>query len=162
MSDPSTGAAGGRDPRARLRALVVDHERPLVAIVTSYLEREGFEVLAAHDGERAVELARDERPDVIVLDLMLPGIDGLEAYRRIRALSDAYVLMLTAKAEEADKIAGLSTGADDYLGRHGHAVCPARRGVRRPRRRRHRRRARRRRPRADLRALLPRRPLAEP
>jgi DNA-binding response OmpR family regulator len=105
---------GGPAP-ARLRALVVDDEEPLVRLVGSYLEREGFEVLRAGDGERAVELAREGRPDVIVLDLMLPGIDGLEACRRIRAFSDAYIVMLTARAEEIDKVVGLSTGADDYV-----------------------------------------------
>jgi two-component system response regulator MprA len=83
--------------------------------VTSYLEREGFDVLAAYDGTQAVELARSERPDVIVLDLMLPGVDGVEVCRQIRGFSDAYIVMLTAKAEDTDKIVGLSTGADDYL-----------------------------------------------
>ena len=97
------------------RALVVDDEAPLVDLVRSYLEREGFEVASAHDGERAVDLAREFGPDVIVLDLMLPGIDGLEACRRIRAFSDAYILMLTARTDELDKIVGLSTGADDYV-----------------------------------------------
>ena len=133
---PSSGSGDGRAPRARPRALVVDDEKPLVTIVSSYLEREGFEVLAAHDGERAVELARSERPDVIVLDLMLPGIDGLEACRQIRGFSDAYILMLTAKAEEADKIAGLSTGADDYLTKPfspGELVARVRAMLRRPR-----------------------------
>jgi DNA-binding response OmpR family regulator len=131
-----SGSGDGREPRARPRALVVDDEKPLVTIVTSYLEREGFEVLAAHDGERAVELARSERPDVIVLDLMLPGIDGLEACRQIRGFSDGYILMLTAKAEEADKIAGLSTGADDYLTKPfspGELVARVRAMMRRPR-----------------------------
>lgn len=127
---------GERDSRARLRALVVDDEQPLVGILTTYLEREGFDVLAAYDGEQAVEVARSEQPDVIVLDLMLPGIDGLEACRRIRTFSDAYVLMLTAKAEEADKIAGLSTGADDYLTKPfspGELVARVRALLRRPR-----------------------------
>ena len=100
---------------SRRLALVVDDEAPLAALVRSYLEREGFEVETTGDGETAVELARDRAPDVIVLDLMLPGIDGIEACRRIRSFSDAYVLMLTARAEEVDKIVGLSTGADDYL-----------------------------------------------
>lgn len=98
-----------------MRALVVDDEPPLVALVRSYLEREGFEVFEANDGEGAVERARELDPDVIVLDLMLPGIDGIEACRRIRAFSDAYVVMLTARAEEVDKIVGLATGADDYV-----------------------------------------------
>ena len=126
----------GRAGRARFRALVVDDEEPLVRIVASYLEREGFEVLTAGDGEQAVELARRERPDVIVLDLMLPGIDGIEACRRIRAFSDAYVVMLTAKAEEADKIIGLATGADDYLTKPfspGELVARVRAMLRRPR-----------------------------
>jgi DNA-binding response OmpR family regulator len=100
---------------SRPRALVVDDEVPLVDLVRSYLEREGFEVTGAHDGETAVALARDFDPEVIVLDLMLPGMDGLEACRRIRSFSDAYVIMLTARTDELDKIIGLSTGADDYV-----------------------------------------------
>jgi len=111
---PAADGVGGRFP-ARLRALVVDDEPPLVRLVARYLERDGFEVASAADGERAVELARDHRPDVIVLDLMLPGIDGIEACRRIRTFSDAYIVMLTARAEEIDKLLGLSIGADDYL-----------------------------------------------
>ena len=105
---------GGQQP-ARLRALVVDDEAPLVALVTAYLEAEGFEVTAAYDGEQAVRLAREFDPDVIVLDLMLPGIDGIEACRRIRVFSDAYIVMLTARTEEIDRVIGLSIGADDYL-----------------------------------------------
>lgn len=100
---------------ARRRALVVDDEPPLVKLVGDYLEREGFEVVTASDGSRAVELAREAQPDVIVLDLMLPDLDGVEACRRIRTFSDAYVIMLTARAEEVDKLIGLSVGADDYL-----------------------------------------------
>jgi DNA-binding response OmpR family regulator len=117
-------------------ALVVDDEAPLVALVRSYLEREAFEVETAGDGETAVELARDRAPDVIVLDLMLPGIDGIEACRRIRSFSDAYILMLTARAEEVDKIVGLSTGADDYLTKPfspGELVARVRALLRRPR-----------------------------
>ena len=106
--------AGGPSP-ARLRTLVVDDEPGLVKVVSAYLEHEGVEVVSAEDGERAVELARDLRPDVIVLDLMLPGIDGIEACRRIRTFSDAYIVMLTARAEEIDRIVGLSIGADDYV-----------------------------------------------
>jgi DNA-binding response OmpR family regulator len=119
-----------------LRALVVDDEAPLVQIVSTYLEREGSEVLAAGDGEQAVEIAREHAPDLIVLDLMLPGIDGIEACRRIRAFSDAYIVMLTAKAEETDKIIGLSTGADDYLTKPfspGELVARVRAMLRRPR-----------------------------
>ena len=110
----ATGAAAGPAP-GRPRVLVVDDEPPLVRIVTGYLEREGFEVIAAGDGERAVELARRDHPDVIVLDLMLPGVDGVEACRRIRTFSDAYVVMLTARSEEVDTLIGLSMGADDYI-----------------------------------------------
>ena len=126
--------AGGR--RARPRALVVDDEEPLVHLVRSYLEREGFDVVSAGDGEQAVELVLETRPDVIVLDVMLPGIDGIEACRRIRAFSDAYVIMLTARAEEIDKIVGLSTGADDYLTKPfspGELVARVRALLRRPR-----------------------------
>ena len=117
-------------------ALVVDDEAPLVALVRSYLEREGFEVDTAGDGETGVRLARESRPDVIVLDLMLPGIDGIEACRQIRTFSDAYVLMLTAKADEVDKIVGLSTGADDYVTKPfspGELVARVRALMRRPR-----------------------------
>ncbi|RDI73668.1 Response regulators consisting of a CheY-like receiver domain and a winged-helix DNA-binding domain [Gaiella occulta] len=129
-------STGGRRSGARLRALVVDDERPLVQILSTYLEREGFEVLAAFDGEQAVALARAERPDLIVLDLMLPGIDGIEACRHIRGFSDAYIVMLTAKAEEVDKIIGLSTGADDYLTKPfspGELIARVRAMLRRPR-----------------------------
>jgi DNA-binding response OmpR family regulator len=74
-----------------------------------------FEVITAGDGETAVALARGRRPDVVVLDLMLPGIDGVEVCRRIRTFSDVYVIMLTARSDEVDKLVGLSVGADDYL-----------------------------------------------
>jgi DNA-binding response OmpR family regulator len=134
--DPSGMIDGRGAGRARLRALVVDDEQPLVQIVSTYLEREGFEVLAAGDGEQAVEVAREHAPDLIVLDLMLPGIDGIEACRRIRSFSDAYIVMLTAKAEETDKIIGLSTGADDYLTKPfspGELVARVRAMLRRPR-----------------------------
>jgi DNA-binding response OmpR family regulator len=105
---------GGPLP-ARSRALVVEDEAPLARLLAGYLQREGFEVTTCGDGERAVELAREHDPELIVLDLMLPRLDGIEACRRIRAFSDAYVVMLTARAEETDKIVGLSTGADDYV-----------------------------------------------
>ena len=105
---------GGRRP-SRSPALVVEDEAPLARLLAGYLEREGFEVTTCGDGERAVELARERDPELVVLDLMLPGLDGIEACRRIRTFSDAYIVMLTARAEEADKIVGLSTGADDYV-----------------------------------------------
>ena len=116
MSERGLRQSGAGSPAAaRPRVLVVDDEGPLAELVASYLEREGFEVSLAADGERAVELARELEPVVIVLDLMLPVLDGIEACRQIRSFSDAYIIMLTAKAEESDKIVGLSTGADDYV-----------------------------------------------
>ncbi len=98
-----------------LRILVVDDEVPMTKVVSSYLERDGFEVAIAHSGPDAVTAAREGAPVLIVLDIMLPGFDGLEACRRIRQFSDAYIIMLTARDEEVDKILGLSMGADDYL-----------------------------------------------
>lgn len=97
------------------RIVVVDDEVPLVGLVARYLEREGYEVHPAHDGEEALEVIERTDPDLIVLDLMLPGVDGLEVCRRVRTFSDAYIIMLTAKAEEVDRIVGLQVGADDYL-----------------------------------------------
>jgi DNA-binding response OmpR family regulator len=98
-----------------LLVLVVDDEVPLAAIVASYLVREGFSVVQAHDGPTAVDMAQLHKPDLIVLDVMLPGFDGVEVCRRVRAFTDAYIIMLTARDEELDKIVGLSVGADDYL-----------------------------------------------
>jgi len=97
------------------RILVVDDEPPIVDLVAGYLEREGWMVVRAGDGPAALEAARAEDPDVVVLDVMLPGIDGIEVCRRLRTFSDAYVLMLTARGEEIDRIMGLTVGADDYL-----------------------------------------------
>jgi two-component system, OmpR family, alkaline phosphatase synthesis response regulator PhoP len=101
--------------RQAVTVLVVDDEPPLRDLVRGYLEREGFQVVTAADGLDALALARRHRPTVVVLDLMLPGIDGLEVCRRLRTFSDAYVIMLTARAEEIDRIVGLEVGADDYL-----------------------------------------------
>jgi DNA-binding response OmpR family regulator len=131
----STAQTGGQQP-AGLRALVVDDEPPLVKVVSRYLEREGFQVATAGDGERAVALAHEFEPDVIVLDLMLPGIDGIEACRQIRTFSDAYIVMLTARVEEIDRIVGLSTGADDYVTKPfspGELTARVRAMLRRPR-----------------------------
>lgn len=99
----------------RLKVLVVDDEMPLTGVVGSYLEREGFDVAVAHTGPDAVDRAREGAPMLIVLDIMLPGFDGIEACRQIRQFSDAYIIMLTARDEEMDKVLGLSMGADDYL-----------------------------------------------
>src|SRR5438876_996259 len=95
--------------------LVVDDEANLVDLVKGYLEHEGYAVSVASDGPSAVERARELRPDLIVLDVMLPGFDGFEVCRRVRQFTDAYVLMLTARGEEIDRIVGLEVGADDYL-----------------------------------------------
>lgn len=122
-SVPDFGPRTAAEPRARpqpyrsagLRALVVDDEKPLADLVGSYLERDGFEVTVSGDGAEAVELAVRVNPDVIVLDLGLPGLDGVEVCRRIRTHSDAYIVMLTARTDEVDTLIGLSVGADDYL-----------------------------------------------
>jgi DNA-binding response OmpR family regulator len=97
------------------RVLIVDDEPPIVELVRGYLARESFEVEAATDGPAAIETVRAWQPDVVVLDVMLPGLDGIEVCRRIRTFSDAYVIMLTARGEEIDRIVGLTVGADDYL-----------------------------------------------
>jgi DNA-binding response OmpR family regulator len=103
------------DSRSQPRMLVVDDEPPIVELVTGYLEREGWSVASAGDGLEALEAVRRIDPDVVVLDVMLPGLDGVEVCRQLRAFSDAYVLMLTARGEEIDRIMGLTVGADDYL-----------------------------------------------
>ncbi|MCC7024191.1 MAG: response regulator transcription factor, partial [Thermomicrobiales bacterium] len=97
------------------RILIVDDEPPLVQLVAGYLRQEGHEVFTAGDGLTALAMVRTARPEVIVLDVMLPGLDGIEVCRRLRQFSDAYVLMLTARADEVDRIIGLSVGADDYV-----------------------------------------------
>ena len=95
--------------------LVVDDEARIVKLVRDYLTRAGFDVLEARDGDRALTMARVERPDLIILDLMLPGVDGLDICRRLRQESDVPIIMLTARVEEADRIVGLELGADDYV-----------------------------------------------
>lgn len=118
MSEKFTGnpAAGtGARPRSGLRAMVIEDETDLAAVVGSYLERDGFEVTLVHDGAQAVTTAREVDPDVIVLDLGLPGLDGVEVCRRVRTFSDAYVVILTARSDEVDTLIGLSVGADDYM-----------------------------------------------
>ncbi|QTE28115.1 response regulator transcription factor [Pengzhenrongella sicca] len=97
------------------RVLVVDDEVPLARLVAGYLRRDGFEVETVADGEGAIARARAWRPAVIVLDLGLPGVDGTEVCRAVRAFSDCYIVMLTARVDEIDKLVGLSVGADDYL-----------------------------------------------
>ena len=95
--------------------MVVEDEEPLAALVGTYLERAGFEVTISGNGAEALSLARGIDPDVIVLDLGLPGLDGVEVCRQVRTFSDCYVVMLTARSDEVDTLVGLSVGADDYI-----------------------------------------------
>lgn len=98
-----------------IKILVVDDEQPILEMVGAYLEKEGYEVLRARDGPSGLKAARAFMPDLVILDVMLPGMDGIEVLTRLRRESDVYVIMLTAKSEETDKIVGLSVGADDYM-----------------------------------------------
>jgi two-component system alkaline phosphatase synthesis response regulator PhoP len=95
--------------------LVVDDEPKIVRLVRDYLERAGFAVRSTQDGKTALSLARTEKPDMIILDLGLPGMDGLDVTRELRKSSNAPIIMLTARSEETDKLIGLELGADDYL-----------------------------------------------
>ncbi len=95
--------------------LVIDDEQNILNLVTAYLQAEGYTVHTAVDGPSGLKAAQAFKPDLIVLDVMLPGMDGIELLTRLRRGSDVYVIMLTAKSEETDKIIGLSVGADDYL-----------------------------------------------
>ena len=98
-----------------MKILVVDDEKTLVKGIKFNLENEGYQVECAYDGAAAVELARSERFDLIILDVMMPEVDGLEACMRIREFSNVPVIMLTAKSEDSDKLMGFECGADDYL-----------------------------------------------
>jgi two-component system alkaline phosphatase synthesis response regulator PhoP len=95
--------------------LVVDDEQQIARIVRDYLEHAGFAVIAAHDGEAALAMARARHPDLIVLDLALPKLDGLEVARAIRRDSNVPLIMLTARVDESDRLLGLELGADDYI-----------------------------------------------
>ncbi|HAJ69704.1 MAG: response regulator YycF [Alkalibacterium sp.] len=97
------------------KILVVDDEKPISDIVKFNLEKEGFEVITAFDGEEALEKANEEDPDLIILDLMLPKMDGLEVCREVRKTKDTPIIMVTAKDQEIDKVLGLELGADDYV-----------------------------------------------
>jgi len=97
------------------RILVVDDDRKTAELIRLYLERDGYQALLAHDGRQALELARQKRPDLIVLDLMLPTVDGLDICRILRAESRTPIIMLTARTTEDDKLLGLDLGADDYV-----------------------------------------------
>ena len=97
------------------KILVIDDEPSITNLVSAYLKPEGYEVFTAADGNAGLKAARAFKPDLIILDLMLPGIDGIELLSRLRRESDVYVIMLTARTEETDKVVGLSIGADDYV-----------------------------------------------
>ena len=97
------------------RLLMIDDDEKLVALTRDYLESHGFQVAAAHDGKAGVEAALSSEPALVILDLMLPGIDGLEVCRRVRQSSRVPILILTAKGDETERIVGLEMGADDYL-----------------------------------------------
>jgi len=120
----------------RRRVLGVDDERSLAKLVASYLERDGYAVECAFDGAAALAAVRRAEPDVVVLDLMLPEVDGVEVCWRLRTFSNCYVVMLTARAEEVDKLIGLGVGADDYVTKPFSArelVARVRAMLRRPR-----------------------------
>ncbi len=97
------------------KILVIDDEPSIVNLVQAYLKPEGYQVYTAADGNAGLKAARAFKPDIIVLDVMLPGMDGIELLSRLRRESQVYVIMLTARTEETDKIVGLSVGADDYM-----------------------------------------------
>jgi DNA-binding response OmpR family regulator len=99
----------------RRRILVVEDDPTVSDVVVRYLDREGYDVEAVADGLLAVERARTDPPDLMVLDLMLPGLDGLEVFRRLRSVAPIPVIMLTARGDEADRVTGLELGADDYM-----------------------------------------------
>jgi DNA-binding response OmpR family regulator len=97
------------------RVLVVDDETKIREIVRRYLEQDGYEVAEAEDGDTALRVARELGPDLVVLDIMMPGTDGIEVLRALRSESDVPVILLTARTDELDKLVGLSVGADDYV-----------------------------------------------
>ncbi|WP_029212783.1 response regulator transcription factor [Arsenicicoccus bolidensis] len=115
LHDTAAAQPGPTPPPRGVRALVVEDDLPMATLIGSYLEREGYEVDLCHDGVAAVQRARELDPDVVVLDIGLPGQDGVEVCRQLRTFSDAYVVMLTARADELDTLIGLSVGADDYM-----------------------------------------------
>ncbi len=95
--------------------LIVDDDMKIAALLKAYFEKDGFVTYLAHDGYQALEKIREQKPDIVVLDLMLPGLDGWEVCRRARKDSDVPILMLTARDEETDRLIGLEMGADDYV-----------------------------------------------
>jgi len=97
------------------KILIVDDEPSITNLVSAYLKPEGYEVFTASDGPSGLKMAKAYKPDLVVLDLMLPGMDGIEILTRLRRESNVYVILLTARTEETDRIVGLSVGADDYV-----------------------------------------------
>src|SRR5271157_662455 len=102
-------------PSDQLPILIVEDDKKTASLISLYLEREGFRTVVAHDGETALKLAADRKPLFVVLDLMLPRVDGWEVCRRLRKASDLPILILTARDEEIDRVSGLTLGADDYV-----------------------------------------------
>jgi two-component system alkaline phosphatase synthesis response regulator PhoP len=98
-----------------LKVLVVEDDRKIASVIKMYLEQDGYEVYRAETGPEALKLARSHRPYLMILDLLLPGLNGLEVCKILRAESDVYIIMLTARTTEMDKLAGLNIGADDYV-----------------------------------------------
>jgi DNA-binding response OmpR family regulator len=103
------------NPADRNTILVIEDDENTAALIALYLEREGFTPVTAGDGQTGLRLARTHRPDLVILDLMIPKVDGWEVCRRLRQDSDVPVIMLTARGEEIDRVAGLTLGADDYV-----------------------------------------------
>lgn len=97
------------------KVMIVDDDENICNLLRLYLNKEGFDTVIANDGEKAVELFKDEQPDMVLLDIMLPGLDGWQVCREIRKISDCPLIMLTAKGETFDKVLGLELGADDYI-----------------------------------------------
>ncbi|MDR2382002.1 MAG: response regulator transcription factor [Bifidobacteriaceae bacterium] len=112
----SLGGMEERDAQAYpRRAVVIEDEPALAQLVASYLRKDAFDVRAAASGPDGLAALKEHRPDVVILDLSLPGLDGIEVARQMRTFTDAYLIMLTARAEEVDKLIGLAVGADDYM-----------------------------------------------
>ena len=136
VSDMNTSPTS-LDGSSPLRALLVDDAPDLRMVLEPLLVREGFDVRVAGEGNSAVEIAKTFDPDVVIMDVVLPGLDGLEACRRIRVFSDAYLVILSAKNSEIDKVVGLSIGADDYVTKPfspNELIARIRAMLRRPRR----------------------------
>ena len=102
-------------PEPAARILVVEDEETLAGMIAAYLSRAGYQTHVAHTGPDGVQAVRDHHPDVVILDLGLPGLDGIEVCRQIRTFTDCYIIVVTARTDEIDTVIGLSVGADDYV-----------------------------------------------